>query len=167
MYFDFRSLLIGRGAFARGLSAAVGAAFEVQVSEHDDATSTPLSESAEAAFGSREVTAHVAAALKLKHPYVRIDGQCKLCLVGAGSVGANMRLPPAGYIEKIWDVAPGYHYIMEAGGRVTDLEDRLLTFTSGRDMLASVTGVVSSNGLIHGQILDAVKAAKQSINNNP
>ena len=49
--------------------------------------------------------------------YVRLDGQCKYAIVGAGAAHGNMRLPPSGYIEKIWDHAPGVHFVTEAGGQ--------------------------------------------------
>lgn len=119
-----------------------------------------LCESAEQAFGSRDTTRKVKSILNLTREYLRLDGQCKLCLVGAGAAEANMRLPPAGYVERIWDIVPGYHYITEAGGKVTDLKGKDLDFSTGRLMSPDVTGVISSNSVLHNAILDAVNRAR-------
>jgi 3'(2'), 5'-bisphosphate nucleotidase len=53
---------------------------------------------------------------------------CKHCVVGVGAAEATLRLPPSGYREKIWDHAAGEHFVREAGGRVTDLQGRALSF---------------------------------------
>lgn len=92
--------------------------------------------------------------------FVRLDGQCKLGIVGAGAAHANLRLPSPGYIEKIWDQAPGSHFIIEAGGEVTDLQGRRLDFRSGRLLDGSVTGVVASNGVIHQNLLSLLQSIK-------
>ena len=82
--------------------------------------------------------------------------------MGFGAADANLRLPPKGYREKIWDHAPGVHFISEAGGKVTDLSGRALDFTLGRLMAADVTGVVASNGMVHDKLLETIKQALQS-----
>jgi 3'-phosphoadenosine 5'-phosphosulfate (PAPS) 3'-phosphatase len=53
---------------------------------------------------------------------------CKHCVVGVGAAEATLRLPPSGYREKIWDHVAGEHFVREAGGRVTDLRGRALSF---------------------------------------
>ena len=73
----------------------------------------------------------------------------RYCVVGSGAAEGNMRLPPQGYVEKIWDHAPGGHFIIEAGGEVTDLEGRQLDFSRGRMLDPSVTGIIASNGVMH------------------
>lgn len=151
----------GRGAFARSLSQPLGAAFEVQVSSVKEGRDSKLCESAEASHGDRSTTIRVSSALRLKADFIHLDGQCKYCVVGAGSAEGNMRLPPLGYIEKIWDHAPGGHYIMEAGGDMTDLNGQRLDFSLGRLLAASVTGIVASNGVVHKIILDAISGARR------
>jgi 3'-phosphoadenosine 5'-phosphosulfate (PAPS) 3'-phosphatase len=47
-----------------------------------------------------------------------MDGQGKYGVVGTGAAEVYMRLPRAGYIEKIWDHAAGSLFITEAGGLV-------------------------------------------------
>jgi 3'-phosphoadenosine 5'-phosphosulfate (PAPS) 3'-phosphatase len=73
-----------------------------------------------------------------------------------------MRLPPAGYREKIWDHAAGSHFIIEAGGEVTDLSGRRLDFSQGRYLAEDVTGILASNGVLHKKFLEAVNAAKKA-----
>ena len=112
----------GRGSFCRSLSMPFGAAFEVEVSACGEAKESRLCESSEATHGDRGTTIGVSTALKLKYDFIRLDGQCKYCVVGSGGAEGNMRLPPKGYVEKVWDHAPGGHFIVEAGAKVTDLQ---------------------------------------------
>jgi 3'(2'), 5'-bisphosphate nucleotidase len=46
--------------------------------------------------------------------------------------------------------------VEEAGGRVTDLDDRPLDFTTGRQLLRN-RGLVASNGLLQDAVLDVVR----------
>ena len=58
-----------------------------------------------------------------------------------------MRLPPQGYVEKIWDHAPGELFVREAGGTVTCLGGRGLDFAEhGRYLSKGVQGIVASCG---------------------
>jgi 3'-phosphoadenosine 5'-phosphosulfate (PAPS) 3'-phosphatase len=66
--------------------------------------------------------------LTLLSPLENTVGMCKHCLVGVGAAEATLRLPPAGYREKVWDHVAGTHFVTEAGGRVTDLTGRELEF---------------------------------------
>ena len=73
-----------------------------------------------------------------------------------------MRLPPSGYVEKIWDHAPGAHFVQEAGGTVTDLHGCPLDFSLGRNMDIAVTGIVASNHKkLQRNLLDAIAKAKK------
>ena len=146
----------GRGSFCRSLSMPFGAAFEVEVSACGEAKESRLCESSEATHGDRGTTIGVSTALKLKYDFIRLDGQCKYCVVGSGGAEGNMRLPPKGYIEKVWDHAPGGHFIVEAGGKVTDLQGIRLDFSKGRMLDVSVTGILASNGVMHQQLLSAI-----------
>lgn len=151
----------GRGAYARSLAMPLGGAYEVQVSGCQSPGDAAMCESAEAAHGDRGTTQRVFSSLHLKRDFVRLDGQCKHGVVGAGAAEINIRLPPAGYREKIWDHAAGEVFITEAGGTVTDLSGRALDFAQGRLLDASVTGILSSNGVLHDEFLRSVLAAKQ------
>ena len=57
-----------------------------------------------------------------------------------GAAEVNIRLPPKGYREKIWDHAAGDILVREAGGRVTDLLGCPMDFTQGRYLSDTVTG---------------------------
>ena len=150
----------GCGSYAKSLSMVPGAGLEVQVSDVSDTKDATLGESAEASFGSRKTTSKVCELLNLKNDYVRLDGQCKVCVVGSGGAEGNLRLPPDGYQEKIWDHAPAYHFLTESGGRMTDLENNKLDFTQGRSLSKDVKGIIASNGILHNKILNAVNEAK-------
>ena len=150
----------GHGAFIRSLSMPLGAAYEVSVSSSSVSSECVLCEAKEALHGDRSVTMKVSQSLGLKRDFVRLDGQCKLSIVGAGAADGNMRLPPKGYIEKIWDHAAGSHFVTEAGGKVTDLQGRSLDFTQGRYLSADVNAILASNGILHKEILDAIIKAK-------
>lgn len=106
---------------------------------------------------------------------------CKHCVVGVGAADATLRLPPAGYREKIWDHVAGDHFVREAGGTVTDLRGARLDYsavqramcgidetgaTAGdcRELGAEVQGVVISNGLLHAQLLDTVNDVRSCLN---
>ena len=150
----------GEGAYARSLSMDTGAAVPVEVSPSSVAPSDVLlCESAEAAHGNRGVTSHLASMLNMKRPFLRLDGQCKYCAVGAGAAQGNVRLPPLGYREKIWDHAPGAHFVTEAGGRVSDISGKPLDFAQGVLLPASVTGIVASNGALHDTFLESLHRA--------
>ena len=147
----------GRGAWARSLSMPLGAGYEVTVSGVREASAAALCESVEASHGDRAVTQGVFKRLGLTRDFLRLEGQCKYCIVGSGAAEGNLRLPPLGYREKIWDAAPGAHFITEAGGRVTDLEGRELDFGEGRLLPEHVQGIVSTNSLVHADILSAIR----------
>lgn len=79
----------------------------------------------------------------------------------------NMRLPPLGYIEKIWDHAAGTHFVIEAGGEVTDLNGMTLDFGQGRLLPKYVTGIVaSSGGDLHKRLLDSIRTNSKTMNTN-
>ena len=116
-----------------------------------------LCESTEASHGNRTLSRTLFEQLELRGDYLRLDGQCKYCVVGSGGASGNLRLPPLGYREKIWDQVLGTHFILEAGGKVTDLKGRELDFRGGRLMEPKVRGIVASNGAIHDTLLQQIR----------
>lgn len=171
-----------QGAFARSLSMPLGAAFEVSVSEVSDPAKARLCESAEAQFGDRETTGRVAASLGVQSDFLRLDGMCKHCVVGAGAAEGTLRLPPQGYREKIWDHVAGDHFVREAGGLVTDLRGGRLDYSavhrmlgggsgsesggdSPRELSADVEGVIVANRRLHSTILNTVLEARRAKGN--
>lgn len=165
------------GAYAKSLDMSIGLGYACTVNQHTNPAQMLLCESREAlAPFSRSITAQVRQRWQMARDFVRLDGQCKHCLVGAGSVEGSLRLPPQGYREKIWDHLPGVHFILEAGGQVTDFAGRKLDFSAGslpsssdskdgraKELSTLVEGVVVSNGLVHTQLLQAVNEARVSL----
>jgi len=100
--------------------------------------------------------AAIGARLGVTTPPVRMDGQCKYGLLARGECHIFTRLPPKGYVEKVWDHAAGALVVEEAGGRVTDVAGRRLDFGSGATLDPSVTGIVASNGACHDALLEAL-----------
>lgn len=161
------------GAYVKSLDMPCGQGFPCQVSDVKRSKDISLCESREALMAtSRIITGKVCDHLKMSHDFVRLDGQCKHGLVGAGSVEGSLRLPPPGYIEKIWDQAPGLFFIEESGGKVTDLKGREVDFSAGsevndprkaKELDARVKGVIVSNGKVHSILLEAVQLARDSL----
>ncbi len=82
---------------------------------------------------------------------VRLDSQAKYVLLAAGRAELMMRLVAperVGYHEYIWDQAPGYRVLLEAGGTITDSDGKTLDFSTGR-RLSNNRGIFISNGLLH------------------
>jgi 3'(2'), 5'-bisphosphate nucleotidase/inositol polyphosphate 1-phosphatase len=124
------------GAYCRRLSDPWGGTVHMasRVSSIADPASAVFSESAEKSHGSHGLTTFVAEKLGIRAGPIRMDGQGKYAVVGNGGADIFFRLPRPGYREKIWDQAPGYLFIREAGGVVTDLEGNDLDFSLGRQL---------------------------------
>ena len=91
----------------------------------------------------------------IKADPVRMDSQAKYVLLAAGKAELMMRLVSperAGYHEYIWDQAPGYRVLIEAGGTITDSDGKALDFSTGR-RLTNNRGIFVSNGLFHEEAL--------------
>lgn len=90
---------------------------------------------------------------------VRIDSQVKYALLASGDGEIYLRLlspDRMDYREKIWDQAAGSIIVEEAGGRVTDLDGKILDFSQGRT-LKNNRGICASNGVLHDKALEALK----------
>jgi 3'(2'), 5'-bisphosphate nucleotidase len=92
---------------------------------------------------------------------VRMDSQAKYFLLAGGQADLSMRLlapERADYREYIWDQAPGYRVVLEAGGTITDTDGKPLDFSTGR-RLTNNRGIFATNGQIHEE---ALKILQQS-----
>ncbi len=129
----------------------------ISVDDVSDPAAGAFCESVESAHSSHGATARVAALLGITAPPYRVDGQTKYAIVARGEASLYLRLPTRpGYREKIWDHAAGSLLVTEAGGRVTHVDGGELDFGSGRT-LPNGTGIVVSNGRLHGAVLVAVR----------
>jgi len=147
---------IGDGAVEMPLTG--GEARSVNVDRLRELPRRRLCESVEKAHTSQSDSARVAELLGLTAPPTRIDSQCKYAAVARGDAEIYLRLPTRpGYVEKIWDHAAGYRVILEAGGRVSDVNGKPLDFSRGRGLSGNL-GVVVTNGLDHERIISAVQS---------
>jgi len=129
----------------------------VKVSREGDPSRIRFCESVEAAHSSHDDAARIATRLDIRAKPVRLDSQAKYAVVARGEAEVYLRLPRGtGYQEKIWDHAGGVLVVTEAGGRVTDVAGRSLSFTHGRT-LAENRGVIVTNGLLHDAVLGAIR----------
>jgi myo-inositol-1(or 4)-monophosphatase len=69
----------------------------------------------------------------------------KLALVAAGRADATFTLTP----KSEWDIASGTALVIEAGGRVSDLDGKAIRFNQAS---VKLKGFVASNGLLHDKI---------------
>jgi 3'(2'), 5'-bisphosphate nucleotidase len=146
-----------RGAGARAMQAAGGAAARISVDRIDDPSRAIVCESVEAAHAAHSLQAGIAARLGVAADPYRIDSQCKYAVLARGEASIYLRLPrDEAYREKVWDHAAGAIVITEAGGRVTDLDGHPLDFSKGR-RLATGRGIVATNGLLHDRVLQACR----------
>jgi 3'(2'), 5'-bisphosphate nucleotidase len=145
--------IAGRGAYERDWVNMAWQAMSVDtVSDPREAV---LGESRDPRHTPHEEHRMVARRAGIVRPAVRIDSQCKHCLVSRGDVSVYLRFPkPKGHHEKIWDHAAGVCLVQEAGGRVSDRLGREIDFTAGV-RLSNNDGIIASNGLLHDTLLSA------------
>lgn len=98
---------------------------------------------------------------ELAEPF-RLDGQAKYAVVARGQADVFMRLPRrSGYVERIWDHAPGARIALEAGCSVSDIFGHPLDFGRGRGMSAN-RGIVVATPAVHGRLLHAIRSIAPS-----
>ena len=148
-----------RGEGAAMMPIAGGELTPIQVVQADDTANLRFVESVESSHGDQDRQNAVAQAAGITEPSVRVDSQAKYGIVASGKAALYLRLPSPkspNYRENIWDHAAGAIVVEEAGGRVTDLYGKPLNFADGSKMVDN-RGVVVSNGIIHDQVLSALK----------
>ena len=99
-----------------------------------------------------------------RRPKAVVKGCCgslmKYASVALGSASAYVEHPVQGKTSlKAWDHASGVIAVEEAGGRVTDLEGKEVTFKGEERGLFRPTGlgVVVTNGKLHDEILEGLR----------
>jgi 3'(2'), 5'-bisphosphate nucleotidase len=148
------------GLSPESLTDALATAPRLQVSHTSDPTQARFAESVEKGHTSQSRSAAVAARLGLEREPLRMDSMGKYARVAQGEVDYYLRLPKAGYTEKVWDHAAGALIVLEAGGRLTDVDGQELTWEGGPagHELSSGRGLVASNGHLHAALLSALAA---------
>jgi len=150
-----------RGAFVTSIEGDTFSpddATAIRVSAASTWPQARLCESVESGHSSHSRSAQIAESLGIVKPPVRLDSQAKYAVVARGEADVYLRLPTRkDYREKIWDHAGGVLVVQEAGGTVTDVTGKPLEFTHGAE-LAQNRGVAVSNGLLHTQVIDALRS---------
>jgi 3'(2'), 5'-bisphosphate nucleotidase len=148
----------GQGARMHALDRLHSPPQPVRVSQVADSTRARFCESFESGHSAHDTSAQIARHLGITAPAARLDSQAKYGVVARGGAEIYLRMPTrADYQEKIWDHAGGVLVVEEAGGQVSDITGAPLDFTLGRT-LANNRGVVVTNGLLHGAVIDAIRA---------
>ena len=118
-----------------------------------------LAESVEAKHSNHGLSAQVREYLGANEEApIRMDSQAKYGCLARGNAEVFLRFPSAGYAENTWDHCGGVVVMEEAGGKVTDGTGKPLDFSHGPRLYVQ-NGIVASNGIMHDQIIEAVKKA--------
>lgn len=83
---------------------------------------------------------------------LQLDSQCKYGMLARGDGSVYLRKPREGYQEKIWDHAPGWLLVKEAGGIVSDF--------TGNDLIFAPCSTLKANGGILATMYSAEDHAK-------
>jgi 3'(2'), 5'-bisphosphate nucleotidase len=130
----------------------------MRVSEIDDLSQFRILRSFEDSHtDSSRIDAFATMAGVMAEP-IRMDSQAKYFLLAGGQAELSLRLlapERANYREYIWDQAPGYRVVLEAGGTITDTNGKPLDFTTGR-RLTNNSGIFATNGRIHEEALEVL-----------
>lgn len=145
------------GAFQKPLHG--GDAKHIFVNGTSEPQNAWFCESVEKGHSKHDVHERIGELLGISKPPYRIDSQCKYAVVARGGVPIYLRLARGQeYKEKIWDHAAGSFIVKEAGGEVTDFSNNELDFSIGRT-LDKNTGILATNGLLHKNVLEAIRKA--------
>jgi 3'(2'), 5'-bisphosphate nucleotidase len=149
-----------RGAGATVESFAGGDARPAHVSEREVGEDVRTLESVERAHHDHDFSAAVMELADVRGEPVRIDSQAKYAAVADGRAEVYIRHSQGGRAERVWDHAAGALVVEEAGGRVTDLDGKLLDFTHGATLVEN-RGILATNGLVHDRLLAAIRAVEE------
>ena len=134
-------------------------AIPMHVSDVNQLSKTRILRSFEDSHTNSDRTGKFAELANVSVDPVRMDSQAKYFMLAAGEAELMMRLlspDRLDYREYIWDQAPGYRVVLEAGGKITDTDGTPLDFSTGR-RLTKNRGIFASNGLIHEEALSVLR----------
>ena len=119
--------------------------------------SVRLCESVESGHAKHDFNARLVAYLGGHSAPARLDSQAKYAVVARGQADAYVRIPSReGYVEKIWDHAPGLLLATEAGAIVSDSRGAALDFSAGRELRRN-HGIVCAAAPLHPRIIAAIR----------
>ncbi|HOW58155.1 MAG TPA: inositol monophosphatase family protein [Candidatus Omnitrophota bacterium] len=131
----------------------------LKVSQCQDITQARILDSFDLGHKDLEKNQQIKNLLGIIPEIISLDSMAKHGLLAAGGAEIFFRTLPVtkpAFREKIWDVAAGVLAIEEAGGRVTDLEGKLLDFSTG-STLAHNPGFLATNGVFHDAVLETLQ----------
>ena len=131
----------------------------VSVSKVKNPSEAIITESVELDHADHLTHRRLAEKLNILKASIRMDSQAKYGILARGEATLYLRVPSTaepGYKENIWDHAAGSIIAEEAGGKVTDVLGNPLDFSCGIKMVKN-HGILASNGILHGVILEALK----------
>ena len=150
----------GKGAYEQSINSfETSIPTRIYTVTNDDKDNFRFAESVESAHGDQTKQNLLARRIGINTPPIRMDSQVKYGLVASGRAALYLRLPNphrADYRENIWDHAAGAIIVEEAGGKVSDMDGKILNYGDNEKMLHN-RGVIVSNGSIHEQVLEALK----------
>ncbi|HVU65354.1 MAG TPA: inositol monophosphatase family protein [Phycisphaerales bacterium] len=151
----------GEGAHMRPL--ATNAVADVRIEHGRVDGPARLAESVEMSHTRRDLTEEIMRRAGPVGNHVQIDSQCKYALLARGDADVYLRLPSKkGYVQRVWDHAPGVLIAQEAGCIVTDVLGRELDFSRGRGLEANV-GILGAPPELHGRLVEAAKEVLDSV----
>ncbi len=151
----FTCAALGKGAYWQAFNDP-REKVPLRVSSQRDLSSALLIRSFEDAHTNANQIEKFAQLAGIETEPVRMDSQAKYALLANGNAEILLRLPSEdrpNYRENIWDQAPAYRLVLEAGGEMTDRFGRSLDFLTGKTMTKNI-GVVATNGHLHQQTID-------------
>lgn len=86
---------------------------------------------------------------------IQIDGMGKFCMVADGSADLYVRQMNATYSSS-WDYMPGDLLVREAGGMITDLNNKQLNFKKNICQWTA-PGIIASNKILHDELVACIK----------
>ncbi|RIB18245.1 3',5'-bisphosphate nucleotidase [Gigaspora rosea] len=145
----------GKGAFQHKFSSTEET--QIHLADISSPSAALFCESVVAEHSSHGDAAKIASFLGITKPPLHMDSMCKYCVVARGDADIYLSLPVrVDYEENIWDHAAGCILIKEAGGIVSDINNKPLDFSLGRTLKTN-KGVVVAHSKIHGQVIDVVQ----------
>lgn len=158
LFVAIRSLGVLEMSLAEGWDRRLG--FGVQPSGQRQPV---LAESYESNHTDHQFSETFSRALNLSEETIRMDSQCKYGIVARGDAQIYLRRPTKpGYVERIWDHAPGVLIVEEAGGTVTDFEGKRIVFAP-KAALSLAGGILATNlPTGHSTVLTVLQAIENS-----
>ena len=135
----------------------------LKTNKYKDIQKLKAIQSVETAHSDRNKQKEVAEQLGITQPPISMDSLAKYAAIARGEADIYLRIPLPQYAslrENIWDHGAGVIVLEEAGGKVTDLDGKVLDFSFG-PKLTQNRGIVASNGVIHGDVLQVIKSILQ------